>query len=136
MKRLLFFVAVISLAVFASIVLSANSAQIDLDYEIDKEYLYDGESRDEDEYYDEYDDISGYESSFNLGENLLIALAVGLVIALIITGIMRSQMKSVRFERAARNYIRLNSMKITRSHDMYLYSHISKRPKPQNNNKR
>ena len=81
-----------------------------------------------------YDNTTDDEGTFSLGKNLLIAFAVGLVIALIITGVMRSKMKSVRFQHAAQNYIRPGSMRLVRSSDMYLYSTVTKVPRPQNNN--
>ncbi len=95
------------------------------------EYYYDSEN-----YEAEYYDNTEYSGEFKIGKSILISLGVGLVISLIITGIMRSKMKSVRFENAARNYIKQGSMNIVRSRDMYLYSHVTKTPKPQNNNKK
>ncbi len=92
-----------------------------------------------DNYYEEdyYNyEVEGDETKFGVVKTLLIAFVVGLVISLIVTGVMRSKMKSVRFERAARNYIRTGSMNVTRSHDTYLYSHVTKTPKPQNDKKR
>jgi len=127
LKRILLFLFVITLSLWLTLSVFAYGVEQSVDD--DHEYYYD------DYYYDE-DHESEEESSFDVGSNLLIALVAGLVISLIITGVMRSQMKSVRAERAARNYIRHNSMNILRSHDLYLYSHVTKRPKPQNNNKR
>lgn len=93
------------------------------------------------DYYDEYyeDDYSydGDEAvEFNLSGTVMLSLGVGLVIALIITGIMRAGMKSVRAQRAASNYIRRGSMTVVRRSDVYLYSHVTKTARPQNNNKR
>lgn len=109
------------------------------------DYYYDGYYYDDYDYDDYYYDET-YENEenpsdnssdeFDWGQSILIALGVGLVIALIITGIMRSSMKSVRFNNAAANYIVRGSMNITRSRDMYLYSTVTKIPKPQNNNNR
>lgn len=89
--------------------------------------------------YDEYEDEEDYEqpsgaSEFEFTKNILISAVIGLVIALVITGIMLSKMKTVRFQNTARNYVRLNSMAIKRSHDIYLYSNVVKTPRPQNNN--
>ncbi len=52
--------------------------------------------------------------------------AIGAFIAFVITGIMRLQLKSVYSESAASNYIIDNSLKITDSKDLFLYSNISK----------
>ena len=93
----------------------------DYDYDYDDYYSYEEEE---------------YSAEFAYGKNVLISLVIGLVISLIITGVMRSKMRSVRFENAARNYIRQNSMNITRSHDRYLYSHVTKVAKPQKNNRK
>ena len=98
------------------------------------DYLYDDEYYeyvDEEEYY-----IDEVKEEFNVGKKLLISFVVGLVLALIITGIMRSGMKSVRFQNAARNYIKRDSMVVTKSMDIYLYSRVTKVPIPKNNNRK
>jgi len=65
---------------------------------------------------------------------LLVSLVLGLVVALIVTGVMRSKLKSVKSQRAAANYVRPDSMQLTQSADLYLYSHVSRIKKPENNN--
>ena len=67
---------------------------------------------------------------FNIARNLLIALIVGFVIALIATGVMKGKLKTVRFQSAASNYVKANSMNVTESRDMFLYSHVDRRAKP------
>lgn len=71
-----------------------------------------------------------YKAPFDTVINLLIALVVGFVIALIITGIMRSKLRSVRPQPAAASYVKAGSMKVTQSKDLFLYTHIDRRPKP------
>ena len=61
------------------------------------------------------------------------ALVIGLVLAAIIVAIMKNQLKSVRFQSAARNYLRPGSLQLTVSTDLYLYRTVSKTPKPKNN---
>lgn len=134
-KSILFIIT--SLVLLSSVVLSACAYSDEFYFD---DYYYDGYYYDDDDYYydDDYDHSYEEEGSaeFVWWKSALISLAIGLGISLIITGIMRSKMKSVRFNNAARNYIRQNSMNITRSSDMYLYSHVTKIPKPQNNKKR
>lgn len=70
---------------------------------------------------------------FDIVKYLIIAVVVGLVVALIVTGIFKSQLKSVKFQSGASNYVRPGSMNVTKSQDIYLYKNVSRRPKPQNN---
>lgn len=64
---------------------------------------------------------------------LLGSLVAGLIIALIATGVMCSKLKSVKSQRAAANYVRPGSMQLTQSADLFLYSHVSRVKKPENN---
>lgn len=70
---------------------------------------------------------------FNVVKSLLISLVVGLVIALIATGIMRGQLKSVRAQPAADNYVKSGSLNITHKQDLFLYRNVTRREKPKNN---
>lgn len=56
----------------------------------------------------------------------VITTAIGVVIAFIITSIMALQLKSVRMQTAAGNYIKDNSLKIIESRDVFLYANLSK----------
>jgi len=67
---------------------------------------------------------------FNFVLALLICLGVGLVVALIVTCIMRSQLKSVRSQSAAAEYVKPGSLQVTEARDLFLYHNISRRPKP------
>lgn len=62
---------------------------------------------------------------------ILIALGIGILIAFITVFIMKSQLKSVRSQPAANNYLKSGSLHITHSRDIFLYSTISRRAKPQ-----
>ena len=97
-------------------------------------YYYD--DYDYDEYYTDYEPENKETNVFDIEKTLLISIAVGVAIALIITGVMRSKMKTVRFVNTAGNYIKHGSMNITRRHDIYLYSTVTKIPKPQNNKRK
>lgn len=55
-----------------------------------------------------------------------IAVAVGLLAALITVLIMKGQLKSVRYERNAGQYLKNNSVRLTQNHDVFLYKTISK----------
>lgn len=71
---------------------------------------------------------------FGLLFNLIVALVIGFVISLIATGIMRSKLKSVRTQTKASNYVKKDSLKLTKKNDLYLYKHISRREKPKEEN--
>lgn len=73
------------------------------------------------------------ESQKNYGKTIAISMGVGLLIGLIAVGIMASMMKSVRPQNSAGEYVRKGSMQLTNQRDIYLYSHVSRTPKPQNN---
>lgn len=61
---------------------------------------------------------------------LPLALLIGFVIALLIMMGFKRQLKSVRMERGAANYVRPGSMNVTASRDTYLYSTVSRTAKP------
>lgn len=67
---------------------------------------------------------------FNIALNLLVALVIGFIIALISTNIMKGKLKTVRFQSAAGGYIKANSMNITESRDLFLYTHVDRRERP------
>ncbi len=76
-------------------------------------------------------EINGFPFAF--GANLCISLVIGFVIALIVTGIWRGQLKSVRQQKNANSYTKTGSKQITLSNDLFLYSTVTRTPKPQNN---
>ena len=59
-----------------------------------------------------------------------ISIAIGFVLALLCTLGMRSQLKSVRQQESAVDYVRKGSMDVTRSNDIYLYSTVTRTEKP------
>lgn len=67
---------------------------------------------------------------------IVIALVIGLIISLIIVFMMKSQLKSVHSKYTANGYEKSGSMKVTRSHDFFLYRTITRVPRPQNTNSR
>lgn len=65
--------------------------------------------------------------------NLVIALGVGFIFSLIVTGIMRSGLKSVGSKSVADDYVKNDSMKLTRETDLFLYEKVERRKKPKEN---
>lgn len=59
-----------------------------------------------------------------------ISFVIGAIIGFTITGIMKSSLKTVSRQRAASSYIRANSLNITRSRELFLYSVVNKRARP------
>lgn len=57
---------------------------------------------------------------------VLISLVVGIAIALITVGGMKAQLKTVRFQPEAKNYVRDGSMQITQSRDLFLYRTVDR----------
>lgn len=76
---------------------------------------------------------SDYEESYESEPNIFLSLLIGAVVALIAILIMRSQMNTAMPQKHAVGYIRDNSYHLTEHHDMFLYSRVTKTPKPQNN---
>lgn len=62
-----------------------------------------------------------------------ISLVIGFVIALITVGVMKGQLRSVRSQPFADCYVRKNSMEVTQSHDLFLYSTVSRTERPKDN---
>ena len=73
------------------------------------------------------------DEKFNIFGSIIISLVVGAVIALIVTLIMKGQLKSVRYQSAASNYLKAGSMKVTLSREFFLYRNVSKIKKADNN---
>lgn len=61
---------------------------------------------------------------------ILISLGIGLVLAFLCTMGMRAQLKSVRTQDSAVDYVRQGSMALTRSNDIFLYHTVTKTAKP------
>lgn len=60
-----------------------------------------------------------------------ISLIVGIALAVITVGGMKAQLKTVRFQPEAKNYIRDGSLNITQSRDLFLYRTVDKTEKSQ-----
>lgn len=63
---------------------------------------------------------------------VVVAIAIGLVIALMVTGSMKAKLKSVRWQPAADSYVRPGSMILRDNRDTFLYTHVDRTLRPQN----
>ena len=61
---------------------------------------------------------------------LLAALVVGLLVALVVTAVLKGQLKSIRAQDAAADYVNKDSLRLTTTKDLYLYSHTTRVEKP------
>lgn len=89
---------------------------------------------------DEYDDDADYsaeDSGFfsNIGGKILFSLIIGLVVAGIYVSILKGQLKSVKMNSGASNYMVKDSLKLSVKSDVYLYKNTSSTPKPKSNTK-
>ena len=64
---------------------------------------------------------------------VLICMALGLVVGIGVMAYQVSRMKTVVSKNSAADYVRPGSMLLTDSRDIFLYSHVTRTPKPQNN---
>ncbi len=64
---------------------------------------------------------------------IVIGAIIGIVIAVVVMMTLKGQLKSVKMERAAQNYIKQGSMQVTTAREIYLYKKVNRHEKPQNN---
>lgn len=74
-----------------------------------------------------------YKSPIPWGEILLISLTAGFIAAAIAVFVMARQLKSVRRQSAARDYMKKDSLNITEHRDLFLYHTVTRTAKPKNN---
>ena len=60
---------------------------------------------------------------------IFISIGVGVILSFVIVGRMKAQLKTVRFQAAAGNYVKDGSMKCTESRDLFLYHTVTKTAK-------
>lgn len=65
-------------------------------------------------------------------ECILGCIVIGIVVAFIVTLIMKSQLKSVRQQRTASNYVVEGSFCLTGQTDAFLYRNVARRERPKN----
>lgn len=83
--------------------------------------------------YDENNKFETPKTTIDYIVNVLIGFAVSLVITLIIMMVMKSKLKSVDREYAAKNYVAPGSLNVTASRELYLYSTRTMTEKPKDN---
>lgn len=79
--------------------------------------------------------LDGYLNGFpfHFGATLFISLVIGFVVGLIVVLVLKGQLKSVRKQDKANNYIRSGSMQVTLHRDLFLYRDVSRVRKQTNN---
>lgn len=84
---------------------------------------------------DDRDNVVYYDDDYRerSSVNFLIAPVIGLIAAAVTILIMRSQMNTARRQSGAVEYMKQNSYHLKLHRDMFLYSRVSKTPKPKNN---
>ena len=77
---------------------------------------------------------SEYDSAgFDFKNAILISAGVALVVAFITVSILKGQLKSVRKQSGAGDYVKPGSFKLTRSNDFFLYRTVTKTERPKSN---
>lgn len=59
-----------------------------------------------------------------------VSLIIGIVLAKVIVGGMKSELKTVRRQAAAKNYVRNGSLNLTENRDLFLYHTVTRMEKP------
>lgn len=80
-----------------------------------------------------YDKNNLPKADFDFGKNILISLGAGVIFAAIVMFILYKQMKNVSMKTTANDYLKKDSLNVTESRDVYLYTHTSRHAKPKNN---
>ena len=79
--------------------------------------------------------LEGYRNGFpfNFGRNLVISLVIGLVAGIAVALVLKGQLKSVRKQNRANNYVKADSMRLTVHRDLFLYRNVTRTRKESNN---
>ena len=78
-------------------------------------------------------DYQSYKEPFNVVSHLIMALVVGFVISFIVNSVMKSKLKSVAAVNTATNYVKRDSLNLTKEKDIYLYSTVIRTEIPRDN---
>ena len=79
--------------------------------------------------------IDSYKDSiaFHPVKKIIISLIIGFIIALIAVSVMKGKLKSVKKKNEAADYVVPGSFNLTESRDLFLYSHVTRTARAQNN---
>ncbi|MBR6596033.1 MAG: TPM domain-containing protein [Oscillospiraceae bacterium] len=99
------------------------------------DYLSDGD------YYEAFDrwlgELPSYVRDYREGDsifsNLPLALVIGLIVAAITVLVMRSSMNTAKLQKGAVNYMAEDSFHLRQRSDVFLYSRVTRVPRPKNN---
>jgi len=79
---------------------------------------------------DPYDSHNLPKEPFSVTGSLVIAVIIGLLAGWIVTGNMKKQLKTVVKKVKADKYITANSLQVTGSQDLFLYTQVERKEKP------
>ncbi len=82
-----------------------------------------------DHYYDEgeaFDEMTEYVDPAAGPAGTVIGIIGGIIVAFVVTGIMKSSMNTAKKQRAAADYMRHNSLRLTRNEDRFSHEHTTK----------
>ena len=81
-----------------------------------------------------YDKKNLPKKPFKIVLEILISVGIGVAIAFIVGGVMKSQLKTVKSKARANDYVDKDSLNITNSNEMFIFSRISRTAKPKEEN--
>ena len=82
-----------------------------------------------DYYLDGY--INGF--PFNFGKNFMICLVIGIIAGVVVAFVLKGQLKSVRKQNRASDYVKPGSMQVTVRNDFFLYRNVTRTKKQSSN---
>ena len=81
-----------------------------------------------------YDKKNLPKKPFKIVMEILISVGIGVAIAFMVGKLMKSQLKTVRSKAQATDYVDKNSLNITNSNEMFIFSRINRTAKPKEKN--
>lgn len=78
-----------------------------------------------------YDTQNLPKEPFDIVLTILFSVVIGFTVAFIATAVMKGQLKSIRSQRGAVNYVKAGSLNVSEVQDMFLYRDVTRRSKPQ-----
>lgn len=102
------------------------------------EFIFAGDYGTVDDYYDDFY-TDGYTDGWvnadihSGGQKIIAAIVIGIIFAFITVTVMKSQLKSVKISTEAREYMKTDTLSVTKHSDRFLYKNVSRTAKPKNN---